>query len=182
MILEKTGFEGLFLVKPRVLSDERGFFMESFNKKNFADAGIDTDFVQDNHSCSRKGVLRGLHFQNQPHPQTKLVRVIAGTILDMVVDLRRGQSTFGKAFSGVLSAENKLQLLVPKGFAHGFAVLSDEAEVVYKCDDYYFPETEAGVNILDRHFDLESQLPKLDYILSEKDRKLPNLADARFNF
>lgn len=182
MKFQATGFDGLFLVAPRVLEDERGFFMEAFNNRLFANAGINVNFVQDNHSCSRKGVLRGLHFQKHPHPQTKLVRVVSGMILDIVVDLRRSQPTFGKAFTGVLSAENKQQLLVPKGFAHGFAVLSDTAEVVYKCDDYYYPETEGGINILDPVFELKKQLPALDYIVSDKDRKLPELSKADFSF
>ena len=182
MKLEKTGFEGLILVKPRVFGDARGFFMESYSKKLLEDAGVNIDFVQDNHSSSRKGVLRGLHYQNQPHPQTKLVRVIAGAILDMVVDLRRDQPTFGKVFTDILSAENKNQLLVPRGFAHGFAVLSDEAEVIYKCDDYYYPETEGGVHILDPELGLEKVLPKFDYVLSEKDQHLPKLSNANFSF
>jgi dTDP-4-dehydrorhamnose 3,5-epimerase len=182
MTVEQTGFKGLMLLKPRVLGDARGFFMESYSKKVLAAADIDIDFVQDNHSSSRKGVLRGLHYQNPPHPQTKLVRVIAGTILDIVIDLRRDQPTFGKLFTDVLSAENKHQLLVPHGFAHGFAVLSDVAEVIYKCDDYYYPETEGGVHILDPEIGLGKLLPKMEYVLSDKDQRLPKLADAKFSF
>lgn len=182
MTLRPTGFDDLFQVKLRVMSDERGFFMEAFNKRQLADAGVTVDFVQDNHSRSGKGVLRGLHYQNQPHPQTKLVRVISGEILDIAVDLRKDKPTFGKVYTEILSADNKLQLLIPKGFAHGFAVLSETAEVLYKCDDYYYPETEGGINIFDKALGISQSLPKLDYILSEKDRRLPDLANAKFSF
>ena len=182
MTFERTDFAGLFLVKPRVFQDERGFFMESFSHDQFVKAGINAAFIQDNHSSSRKGVLRGLHFQNPPHAQTKLVRVISGEVIDIVVDLRRDEPTFGKAYTLTLSAENKIQLLVPKGFAHGFAVISDVAEIVYKCDDYYHPELEGGINILDEAFGLKGLLPKANLIRSEKDIRLPDLAQATFGF
>ena len=138
------GIEGLCLITPTVHGDRRGFFMESYNARDFAEAGIQTVFVQDNQSMSVKGVLRGLHFQKQ-FPQTKLVRVIRGTVFDVAVDLRRGSESYGKWYGAELSAENKKMFLIPPGFAHGFLVLSDEAEFCYKVDDYWHPNDEGGL-------------------------------------
>jgi len=135
MKLTETGFKDLYLLEPRAFEDSRGFFMESFNATVLRDLGLDFNFIQDNQSFSKEGVVRGLHYQNSPHAQTKLVRSLSGTILDVVVDLRREQPTFGKHYSVELSAENRLQLYVPKGFAHGFSVLSKSAVILYKCDD-----------------------------------------------
>ncbi len=145
----------LLLIEPRVFDDARGYFFESYNKNAFQKAGINFDFVQDNQSFSKKGVLRGLHFQRPPHSQVKLVRVLSGVIQDVVVDLRKDQPTFGKYFSIELSHENKKQLLVPAGFAHGFLVLSDFADVLYKCDNFYFPKSEAGLRYDDPTIGIE---------------------------
>ena len=139
-----NGISGLCLIEPAVHGDNRGYFMETWSKRDMEEAGFDIDFVQDNQSRSSKGVLRGLHFQKQ-HPQTKLVRAIRGEVFDVVVDLRTGSSTYGKWHGELLTEENKKQFLVPKGFAHGFLVLSETAEFCYRCDDYYHPEDEGGV-------------------------------------
>ena len=156
----KTDFRDLIVLKPKVLGDERGYFMESYNREALLKEGIDIIFVQDNQSSSVKGVLRGLHFQNAPYAQTKLVRVLSGSILDVVVDLRKGEKTFGKYFSIELSSDNKKQLLVPKGFAHGFIVLSERAEVFYKCDKYYQPSAEGGIFYNDPALDIDWKLPE----------------------
>jgi dTDP-4-dehydrorhamnose 3,5-epimerase len=139
-----NGIEGLHVITPAVHGDARGYFMETYNAKDMQEAGIDIVFVQDNQSCSSKGVLRGLHFQKE-YPQTKLVRVIRGTVFDVAVDLRPGSATYGKFHGELLSEENKKQFLIPRGFAHGFLVLSDLAEFVYKCDDFYHPNDEGGL-------------------------------------
>ncbi len=144
LTVETCEIEGVKVLIPQVFGDERGYFMESYNFNDFKAAGIDTVFVQDNQSSSSKGVLRGMHFQIK-HPQDKLVRVIRGEVFDAVIDLREGSKTFGKWFGQVLSAENKKQLFIPKGFAHGFLVLSDIAEFAYKCSDFYHPGDEGGI-------------------------------------
>jgi dTDP-4-dehydrorhamnose 3,5-epimerase len=175
-----TGFKDLFILEPKVLGDPRGYFMESYNRQTLLKAGIDINFVQDNQSSSRKGVLRGLHFQRAPHAQTKLVRVLSGTVLDVAVDLRRKEPTFGKHFSVELSAENKKQVLIPKGFAHGFLVLSDTAEVFYKCDAFYNPEADGGIYYKSANVDWQFQEDML--ILSDKDRNHPSIQNANFDF
>jgi len=177
-----TDFKGLLILEPKVLGDERGYFMESYNRATLLKVGIDLNFVQDNQSSSKKGVLRGLHFQNAPHAQTKLVRVLSGCILDVVVDLRKHEKTFGKYFSVELSAENKKQLLVPKGFAHGFIVLSEQAEVFYKCDDYYHPESDGGIIYNDSSVGIDWRLKPDEFILSDKDKRHPNLSEAIYQF
>ena len=139
-----NGIEGLCVIKPAVHGDSRGYFMETYNQKDMEEAGFDISFVQDNQSMSTKGVLRGLHFQKQ-YPQTKLVRVIKGEVFDVAVDLRSGSATYGKWHGEILSAENKKQFLIPRGFAHGFLVLSDVAEFCYKCDDFYHANDESGI-------------------------------------
>ena len=144
MKLIKTSIEGLLIIEPKIFRDQRGFFFESYSKRTFEDNGINIEFIQDNHSKSVKGTVRGLHFQ-EIRPQDKLVRAVSGEILDVAVDLRPGSPTFGKWESVLLSAENARQLLVPKGFAHGFCVLSKEAEFLYKCSDFYYPEYEKGI-------------------------------------
>ncbi|RYZ45341.1 MAG: dTDP-4-dehydrorhamnose 3,5-epimerase, partial [Sphingobacteriales bacterium] len=142
-----TPLEGLLILEPRIFNDDRGYFFESYNHKTFVSAtGFDIPWVQDNQARSVKNVLRGLHFQGAPHAQTKLVRALEGAIWDVVIDLRRNSSTYGQWFGTELSAENKRQFLVPKGFAHGYSVLTETAEVFYKCDDFYSKETEGGVN------------------------------------
>jgi dTDP-4-dehydrorhamnose 3,5-epimerase len=177
-----TEFDDLFILEPKVLVDERGYFMESYSQKTLSENGIEIDFVQDNQSKSKKGVLRGLHFQNAPHAQTKLVRVLSGSILDIVVDLRRDKSTFGKHFNLELSSDNQKQLLVPKGFAHGFLVLSEYAEVFYKTDAFYNAKADGGINFNDPEIGLLELLSTENLILSEKDKNLPSLSEAIFNF
>ena len=168
----KTEIDGVIIIEPKVFGDHRGYFMETYQEKAFKEAGISSDFVQDNHSKSRKGVLRGLHFQNS-YPQAKLVRVIKGEVFDVAVDLRKDSQTYGKWVGVILSEENKRQFYVPRGFAHGFMVLSEEAEFVYKCDDFYHPEDEGGVMWNDP--DIGIEWPKIDaeILLSEKDKKHP---------
>jgi dTDP-4-dehydrorhamnose 3,5-epimerase len=166
-----TPFEGLLVIDPRIFSDSRGHFWEAYNMKSFREAGIEMEFVQDNQSHSTKGTLRGMHFQKPPHAQTKLVRVLTGEIQDVVIDLRKDSPTFGKHHSIRLSAENKKQFLIPKGFAHGFLVLSETADVLYKCDDFYHPEAESGVQYDDPFFNIKWQLPVAELNISDKDLK-----------
>lgn len=176
MKITTTPLPGLLVLEPRSFNDERGYFFESYNKNLFAAEGLKIDFVQDNQSGSRRGVLRGMHFQKPPHAQCKLVRVLSGSIQDVVVDLRRNEKTFRQSFSIELSSENKKQLLVPKGFAHGFLVLSDWAEVLYKTDEFYHPEAEGGANCNDPELSGIWQLAESDRLLSAKDSILPNLS------
>ncbi len=171
----KTDFDGLVLIEPRVWDDDRGFFFESYNRDMFFSAGIEIEFVQDNHSRSKRNVLRGLHYQTPPHAQDKLVRAVVGEVFDVVVDLRHGSPTFGKSADFTLSAENRRMLLVPKGFAHGFAVVSETAEVLYKCSDFYAPETACGLRWDDP--DLAIPWPVTDPIISEQDTQYPNFKD-----
>ncbi len=178
MNIIETPIEGLLIIEPRVFADERGYFYESFNRKAFkAATGTDINFVQDNQARSSKNVLRGLHFQQEPHAQTKLIRALTGTIWDVVVDIRKGSKTFGQWYGVELSAENKRQFLVPKGFAHGYSVLSDTAEVFYKCDDYYSKETEGGIYYADEALNIDWKIRLEDTMVSEKDQKQPLLAD-----
>ncbi len=173
----ETPFKNLFVLEPKVLGDSRGYFMESFSKRTLLEEGIDLTFVQDNQSSSVKGVLRGLHFQRPPFAQTKLVRVLSGLILDVVVDIRTNEPTFGEYYSIELSSENKKQLLVPPGFAHGFIVLSEQAEVFYKVDEYYNAQADAGLLFNDPALNIDWKLPAHEFILSEKDKKHPLLAE-----
>lgn len=182
MKVEKTSFEGLLVLSPSVFNDNRGYFFESYNRQSFDQLGMNFDWVQDNQSHSLFGVIRGLHFQKAPHAQTKLVRVLQGEILDVVVDLRKSQPTYGKSFSIILSAENKLQLLVPKGFAHGFSVLSETADVMYKCDAFYSKESESGILYNDPSLAIDWKLSLQDIKVSEKDLVLPGIAQADANF
>jgi dTDP-4-dehydrorhamnose 3,5-epimerase len=181
MKLIPTKFSDVHIVEPDVFGDNRGFFMESYNNRKFRELGISYDFVQDNHSLSvETGVLRGLHYQLNPKAQTKLVRVIAGAIYDVVVDIRRNSPTFGQWVGVELSAENKRQLLVPRGFAHGFCTLVPNTEVLYKVDEYYSPENDRG--ILWNDPELAIDWPVAEPILSDKDTKHPLLKDAEINF
>lgn len=182
MKITQTGFKDLLILTPTVFNDNRGFFMESYNFKTLQNAGINLSFIQDNESFSKKGVLRGLHFQKNPHAQTKLVRVLKGRILDVVVDLRCNEPTYKKPFSIELSSDDKTQLLVPKGFAHGFVVLSDEASVLYKCDDYYNKSSEGGVRFDDPELSINWVFPQNELIVSEKDLVLPQLKDLNYTF
>lgn len=164
------GIEGLCVITPAVHGDARGFFMETYNENDMKEAGIDVNFVQDNQSASTKGVLRGLHRQKS-FPQTKLVRCIIGSVYDVAVDLREGSETYGKWYGIVLSAENKKQFLIPKGFAHGFLVLSDYAEFCYKCDDFFHPDDEAGIPYNDPSINVDWNIPEgMEIILSDKDK------------
>ncbi len=166
----ETDLKGVFIIEPTVFGDERGYFMETYNYNEFKEAGLDMVFVQDNQSCSKKGVLRGLHFQTK-HPQGKLVRVISGEVFDVAVDMREGSETFGKWQGAYLSAENKKQFYIPEGFAHGFLVLSDEAEFVYKCTDFYDPTGECGILWNDKDIGIDWPIPEnTEIILSEKDK------------
>ena len=178
MKITKTPFEGLLIIEPKVFDDNRGHFYESYNKKTFYDSGIDIEFVQDNQSSSTRGVLRGLHFQRPPFAQVKLVRVLSGFIQDVVVDLRQKQPTFGKHYSLELSDQNKKQLLVPRGFAHGFLVLSERADVLYKCDSFYCPEAESGIRYDDTGLAIEWNMGKVKRIVSDKDLRLPEFPSA----
>lgn len=174
----ETSIDGVMIVDVKSYGDERGYFMETYKLSDFIAGGIDAQFVQDNQSSSKKGVLRGLHFQIN-HPQAKLVRVISGTVFDVAVDLREGSPTFGKWEATLLSAENHRQFFIPRGFAHGFLVLSETAEFSYKCDNIYRPHDEGG--LLWNDSDIGIEWPSLDceYILSEKDRALPALREIR---
>ncbi|QCR20987.1 dTDP-4-dehydrorhamnose 3,5-epimerase [Pontibacter sp. SGAir0037] len=166
-----THLEGCFVIKPAVFDDPRGYFFESFNEERFNKAAdLAIHFVQDNQSFSSYGVLRGLHFQKGEHAQAKLVRVLQGEVLDVAVDIRKGSPTFGKHFSVVLSAENKLQLFIPRGFAHGFVVLSDVAEFFYKCDNYYNKASEGGLLYNDADLNINWHLPLADILVSDKDK------------
>jgi len=182
MKAELTEFEGLQVLTPAVYSDERGFFFESYNSERFEKAGLNHQWLQDNQSFSRKGVIRGLHFQKPPHAQAKLVRVLSGRILDVVVDLRSGQPTYGKVFAIELSAENKMQLLIPRGFAHGFSVLSETAEVMYKCDGIYNKASELGIKYNDTILKIDWQISESEAIVSEKDQQLPGFVGLETGF
>lgn len=182
MPFRPTGIHGLLVFEPKVHGDERGYFFESYNESTFRDEGVEIKFVQDNQARSTYGVLRGLHFQLPPHAQTKLVRTLEGRILDVVVDLRKGSPAYGKVFSIELSAENKLQLLVPQGFAHGYSVLSPTAEVMYKCDNFYNKASEGGILYNDPALAIDWGIPLTEAVVSEKDKVLPLLADVQHNF
>lgn len=175
---KETGIEGLYVIEPTVFEDNRGFFMETYNKKDFEEIGINTEFVQDNQSKSIKGVLRGLHFQKE-YPQAKLVRVIKGEVYDVAVDLRKDSKTYGKYYGVTLTEKNKLQFFIPRGFAHGFLVLSEEAEFTYKCDDLYHPNDEGGIIWNDKKINIEWPLEKIggisNIIQSDKDKKWTNI-------
>lgn len=178
----KTDIPGLLIFEPKVFEDSRGYFFESFSKNLFQQEGIKIDFVQDNQSSSQFGVIRGLHYQLNPKAQAKMVRVFSGRIRDVVVDIRKGSPTFGKQFAMELSAENKKQLFIPRGFAHGFSVLSKQAEVFYKSDEYYDKSSEAGIAYNDAQINIDWQIPAGKEIISEKDRHLPSFSDHKNNF
>ena len=174
--VEKTALPGVVVIEPRVFRDSRGFFTESYNRQAFSDAGIEAEFVQDNHSLSvPAGTLRGLHFQRPPMEQAKLVRVTAGAVYDVAVDIRPGSATFGKWVGAILSAANHRQLFVPRGFAHGFCTLVPNTEVMYKVDNYYSPEHDGGILWNDPEISVE--WPFTEVTLSDKDKGLPRLAE-----
>lgn len=177
-----TDIPGLVVFEPRVFEDSRGYFFESYNEQTFHQNGIALKFVQDNQSWSTYGVIRGLHYQLHPYAQAKLVRVLEGKILDVAVDVRKDSPTYGKHFSIELSAENKKQLFIPAGFAHGFSVLSETASVLYKCDQFYNKESEGGIVYNDPALQIDWRIPQGKEVVSEKDIELPLLADSKNNF
>lgn len=178
----QTDFPGLLIFEPHIFQDSRGYFFESYNQNVCTAAGIEIKFVQDNQAKSSYGVIRGLHYQLDPHAQTKFIRVLQGSILDVVVDIRKGSPSYGKVFSIELSAENKIQLFIPKGFAHGYSVLSETAEVFYKCDVFWNKESEGGILLSDPALDIDWKIPAEKRIISEKDTLYPVLEDCINNF
>jgi dTDP-4-dehydrorhamnose 3,5-epimerase len=182
MPLLKTSFPGLMIFEPVVYKDSRGYFFESYNEKVFSDAGIGIKFIQDNQAMSSYGVIRGLHFQHPPFAQTKLLRVLSGAVLDVVVDIRKGSPAYGQHLAIELSAENKKQLLIPKGFAHGYSVLSETAEVFYKCDVFYNRDSEGGINYNDETLGIDWKIPGDRAIISDKDLQYPALLNCVNNF
>lgn len=173
----KTDIEGVVIIEPRVFKDSRGYFFESYSKREFDEKVRPVDFVQDNESCSTRGVMRGLHFQRPPFSQSKLVRCVKGAVLDVAVDIRKGSPTFGRYVSVELTEDNHRQFFVPRGFAHGFAVLSDIAVFQYKCDNYYHPEADGGISILDTSLGIHWHIDPSHVVLSEKDLGHPLLRD-----
>lgn len=182
MNIEKTAIQDLILITPTVFNDARGYFFEAFNQEKFHQNAMHYTFMQDNQSFSQKGTLRGLHYQNPPFAQTKLVRVLHGEIIDVAVDLRKDSPTYGQHFSVVLSAENKKQLLIPQGFAHGFSVLSETAEVLYKCDQYYNKQSEGGIRFDDSALEIDWGIDLKNAIVSEKDQILPDFINCNSQF
>lgn len=178
----ETQIPGLLIIEPRVFRDSRGYFFESFSQRDFEAQVGEVHFVQDNESMSQRGVIRGLHFQRPPFTQTKLVRVVSGSVLDVAVDIRVGSPTFGQHVAVELSGENHLQFFIPKGFAHGFAVLSETAVFQYKCDEFYHPEADGGIQLADPSLHIDWQLPTSEAIRSQKDLTLPLLAEIENPF
>jgi len=175
MIVKETGIEGLLILEPKVFKDPRGFFYECYHKEELSRHGVENEFIQDNQSRSSFGVIRGLHYQKKPHAQAKLVRVTEGAVFDVAVDIRPGSPTYGLWYGVELSAENSLQLMIPGGFAHGLSVLSDQATVLYKCDQYYRPESESGIRFDDPDLQIDWRIVPEKAIISDKDRILPYL-------
>lgn len=182
MKIIETGFKGLLVIKPAIYTDSRGYFFESYNQAAIKDAGIGFSPVQDNESKSAKGVIRGMHYQLKPFPQAKLIRVVSGKIFDVALDIRKNSLTFGKWFGIEIDSENKDQLFIPHGFAHGFSVLSEIAVIQYKCDSFYNPKYERGINMNDPSLDIYWKLGSTVPIISEKDLAQPLMKDAEFNF
>jgi dTDP-4-dehydrorhamnose 3,5-epimerase len=182
MNITETGLQGLLIIQPDIFTDSRGYFFESFNQNSFRNAGITFIPVQDNESRSSKGVIRGLHYQLNPHAQAKLIRVVEGKIFDVALDLRKDSPTFGKWFGVELDSEEKKQLLVPRGFAHGFSVLSDVAVIQYKCDNTYNRAFERGINLNDPFLKIDWKTRESGSIISEKDMKNPGFREADMNF
>jgi len=182
MKIIETAIPGLLVLEPKVLGDARGYFFESYNQQVFEEHGLHYNFVQDNQSRSSYGVLRGLHYQNEPYAQAKLVRVLSGKVLDVAVDIRKNSPTFGKWHAELLTAEKNNQMLVPRGFAHGFVVLSESAEFFYKCDNFYNKASEGGIRYNDPAIGIDWQIAADKILLSDKDKALPDLANAINNF
>ena len=177
----KTEIDGVYVIEPKVFGDNRGYFMETYNEREFKENGLNYDFVQDNQSKSKRGVLRGLHFQ-KTFPQAKLVRVIDGEVFDVAVDLRANSPTYGKYVGVILSGDNKKMFMIPRGFAHGFVVLSESATFTYKCDEFYHPEDEGGIMWDDPDVDIEWPQIEGEILLSEKDKKHPLLKESGVKF
>lgn len=175
----KTDIEGVVIIKPRIFTDARGYFFESYSKREFDERVRRVDFVQDNESCSSRGVMRGLHFQRPPHAQAKLVRCVRGSVLDVAVDIRKGSPTYGKHVSCLLTEHNHRQFFIPRGFAHGFAVLSDVAVFQYKCDNYYAPQSEGGIRAFDPALGIDWRIDPAEALLSDKDRVRPTLEEVK---
>lgn len=182
MEIIKTDIEGVIIIKPQIFKDSRGYFFESFSQREFNEKVTPIQFVQDNESCSSYGVMRGLHFQKPPYSQSKLVRCVKGSVLDVAVDIRKGSPTYGKHVAVELSAENHLQFFIPKGFAHGYAVLSKEAIFQYKCDEFYTPQSEGGIQLMDESLGINWPISADKAILSEKDKKYPKLSEIISDF
>ena len=182
MEIIKTGIEGLLILEPRIFQDARGYFFESFSQREFEEKVGPVHFVQDNESMSTYGVMRGLHFQRPPYTQSKLVRCVRGAVLDVAVDIRQGSPAYGQHVAVELTAENHRQFFIPKGFAHGFAVLSETAVFQYKCDEFYHPEADAGISILDESLGIDWRIPMDKAILSDKDTRHGMLADFQSPF
>ena len=178
----KTPFSGLLIFEPKVFEDNRGYFFESYNQNVFTEEGLEINFIQDNQASSSYGIIRGLHFQMDPFAQTKLIRVLRGSILDVAVDIRKNSPTYGEAYTIELSAENHKQLLVPKGFAHGYSVISEAAEVFYKCDAFYHKESEGGIAWNDPALNINWQIPSVSVTVSDKDSNYPFLENCNHNF
>ena len=171
MKIHETGITDLYVIEPKVFFDERGYFFESYNENKFKENNLDYHFIQDNQAKSQYGVIRGLHFQKGEYAQAKLIRVLSGKIIDVAVDIRKNSPTYGKVFSIELSDENKKQLLIPRGFAHGYSVLSKEAVVEYKCDNVYMPSADGGIRYNDKGLNINWKIPEKEQIVSEKDKK-----------
>lgn len=182
MKITETGFEGLYIIQPKVFSDSRGYFFESFKLETFLMAGIPFNPVQDNESRSVYGVIRGLHYQLNPFAQAKLIRVVVGKIYDVAVDLRKNSLTFGKWYGVELDSENKTQFFIPKGFAHGFSVLSEIAVIQYKCDNLYNPQYERGISVKDTDLAIDWKIDWIEPVISNKDQNQPRIKDAEMNF
>jgi dTDP-4-dehydrorhamnose 3,5-epimerase len=182
MKIHETPLKGLIIIEPNIFEDQRGYFFESFKRQRYIDAGIDSDFIQDNESMSDKGVVRGLHYQLKPYAQAKLVRVVQGVVYDVAVDLRKGSPTYGKWFGLELNDKSKNQLFIPPGFAHGFSVLSDTAIFIYKCDNIYKKESERAINAFDPKLAIDWQLKESEWKVSEKDKVAPMFDNAEMNF
>jgi dTDP-4-dehydrorhamnose 3,5-epimerase len=182
MQILKTPLSGVKVIEPDIFSDQRGYFFESYNLERWNENGIDAVFIQDNESFSSRGVIRGLHYQLDPHAQSKLVRVVQGAVFDVAVDIRKGSPTFGKWFGTELSGENKRQMLIPRGFAHGFSVLSDTVIFVYKCDQVYNKQAERTILFNDPDLRIEWQLPESEWVISEKDKSASLFSKAEMNF
>ena len=178
----KTAIEGVVIIEPRIFKDARGYFFESFSQKEFNEKVMPINFVQDNESMSSYGVMRGLHYQKMPYTQSKLVRCVKGAVLDVAVDIRKGSPTFGQHVAVELTEDNHRQMFVPRGFAHGFAVLSETAIFQYKCDNFYAPQADAGIQLMDEELGIDWRIPTAEAILSEKDLKHPCLRDVVLDF